>query len=171
MKKRPAHKVIHTILIVGEGYAEHALLVYLKNIYHVRGSGFTIKLNNARGKGAAQVIDHAIGQQRNIAYDVVAVLFDTDKDWNAAVRQHADKHGLQLFPCEPCLEAELLRIQARQQVAGSTEQIKRQFLQRYQEEAHKIDYSLHFPAECFDQVAGTDGPLMKLVNLMRSGKP
>lgn len=173
MTPRPANKQrkeIRTVLIVGEGYAEYALLEYLKGIYHVRGSGFTIKLNNARGKGAAQVIDHAIGQKRNIAYDVVAVLFDTDKDWHADVRQRAKDHSLLLFPCEPCLEAELLRTKPQIEVQGTTEQIKRHFLQQYQEEAHKMNYFAHFPADLFEQIKAENHPLKKLIKLIRTGQ-
>lgn len=173
MSPRPpkqARRQIRTILIVGEGRAENVWLEYLKQLYYKRGCGFSIKLGNAHGKGAAHVIDHAIRQQRQIAYDLVAVLFDTDKDWDAGVRKHAEDHGLLLLPCDPCLEAELLRIKTHQEVRGSTAQIKQQFLQRYQEEAHRIDYSQHFPAGILDQIAGEKSSLKTLIELMKTGK-
>lgn len=172
MSKKPPkkiHKVRRTVLIVGEGYAEIQLLKYFKQLYHPREAGFTIKLNNAHGKGASHVVDHAIGQRRNIAYDVAAVLFDTDTDWNAAVRQRANEHGLVLFPSTPCLEAELLRIHVRGEVNDTPDNIKRRFTQRYEAHAHELDYGRHFPAADLDPIVQTEAVLGRLIQLIQTG--
>jgi hypothetical protein len=80
MKKWKARK---TLLIVGEGYDEVAFLNHLKQFPGVCGRGVEITVRNARGKGAAGVIDCAIKLTANAAYDQVAVLLDTDTDWTA----------------------------------------------------------------------------------------
>ena len=82
MTKWKAHK---TLLIVGEGYDEVAFLNHLKQFPGVCGRGVEITIRNARGKGAAGVIDCAIKLSANADCDQVAVLLDTDTDWTAAV--------------------------------------------------------------------------------------
>lgn len=66
MKKWQAHK---TLLIVGEGYDEVAFLNHLKQFPGVCGRGVEITIRNARGKGAAGVIDCAIKLKANAAFD------------------------------------------------------------------------------------------------------
>lgn len=173
MSKKPPkkiRKVQRTILIVGEGYAEIQLLKYFKQLYHPREAGFVIKPSNAHGKGASHVVDHAIGQRRNIAYDVAAVLFDTDTDWNPTVRRRANEHGLLLLPCEPCLEAELLRIHVQGEVSDTSNNIKRRFMQRYEAHAHELDYGRHFPAVDLDPIVQTEAVLGRLIQLIQTGR-
>ena len=86
MKSWKARK---TLLIVGEGYDEVAFLNHLKQFPGVCGQGVEITIRNARGKGAAGVVDCAIKLQANVAYDRVAVLLDTDTDWTAKVEKLA----------------------------------------------------------------------------------
>lgn len=87
MKSWSARK---TLLIVGEGYDEVAFLNHLKQFPGVCGQGVEITIRNARGKGAAGVVDCAIKRQANAAYDKVAVLLDTDTtDWTAKVEKLA----------------------------------------------------------------------------------
>ena len=79
--KRMPRQVARTVLLVGEGDAEVLFMQHLKCMFVQRGSGVVVTLKNARGKGAAGVVDFAIRQSRNAAYDVKAVLLDTDTDW------------------------------------------------------------------------------------------
>lgn len=122
MKKWKANK---TLLIVGEGYDEIAFLSHIKQFPGVCGRGVEITIRNARGKGAAGVIDCAIKLKANAAFDKVAVLLDTDTDWNAAVARNAKRHGIQVFTSEPCLEAMLLRVLGK--TPGAAKDLKKQF--------------------------------------------
>ena len=71
LSKRPVpRRQRFTILLVGEGHAEVALLTHLKGLYASRGSGVAISIRNARGKGAAYVVNYAIRQTRNAAYRI-----------------------------------------------------------------------------------------------------
>ena len=122
MKKWKAHQ---TLLIVGEGYDEVAFLNHLKQFPGVCGRGVEITIKNARGKGAAGVIDCAIKLKANAAYDQVAVLLDTDTDWTAAVAQLAKRKLIQVLTSEPCLEALLLRVIGER--PGQARDLKKQF--------------------------------------------
>lgn len=102
-------KLVPTLLAVGEGESEEAFLKHIKQFPQCRNNGKKITIKNAHGKGAAHVIDFAIRVSKHFNYDVVFVLFDTDTDWNEAVRKKAEKNKLKMVKSDPCLEAMLLR--------------------------------------------------------------
>ena len=132
MKGKPRQRhVARTLLLVGEGDAEVRFMQHLKSIYVQRGSGVAVTLKNARGKGAAHVVDFAIRQSRNAAYDVKAVLLDTDTDWNDKTRATARKARVQLMACEPCLEAVLLNMHKAPTEGRTTAQLKQDFAARF----------------------------------------
>ena len=132
MKGKPRQRhVARTVLLVGEGDAELSFMQHLKRIYVQRGSGVAVTLKNARGKGAAHVVDFAIRQSRNAAYDVKAVLLDTDTDWNDKTRVNARNARVQVMACEPCLEAVLLNIHKAPIEGRSTAQLKQDFAARF----------------------------------------
>ena len=122
MKKWKAHK---TLLIVGEGYDEVAFLNHLKRIPGVCGRGVEITIKNARGKGAAGVVDCAIKLKANVAYDKVAALLDSDTDWTPAVAKKAKSHQVKVLTSDPCLEAMLLRVLGK--TPGPAKDLKKQF--------------------------------------------
>ena len=122
MKKWKAHK---TLLIVGEGYDEVAFLNHLKQFPGVCGRGVEITIRNARGKGAAGVIDCAIKLSANADYDQVAALLDTDTDWTSAVAKLAKRKLIQVLTSDPCLEALLLRVIGEK--PGQARDLKKQF--------------------------------------------
>ena len=102
--------VLRTVLIVGEGACEVAFLNHLKTLFVKRGCGVSVKISNANGKGSAHVVDFAIRQSQNTAYDVVAALLDTDDVWTDALKKHAENNKIKLVPSSPCLEGLLLEI-------------------------------------------------------------
>ena len=102
--------VLRTVLIVGEGACEVAFLNHLKTLFVKRGCGVTVKISNANGKGSAHVVDFAIRQSQNTAYDVVAALLDTDDVWTDALKNDAEENEIKLVPSSPCLEGLLLEI-------------------------------------------------------------
>lgn len=88
--------VLRTVLLVGEGYAEVAFIAHLKALYLPRGCGIALTVKNARGKGALHVVEVSICQSRNSAFDVRAVLLDTDTDWNEKTQAMARKAKVQV---------------------------------------------------------------------------
>ncbi len=102
--------VLHTVLLVGEGATEVAFLRYLKLLYIHRGCGVHVTIRNARGKGANHVLDYAIRQLRNAAYDRVVTLLDTDIPLTAAAAKRAKVRKVQVIGSSPCVEGLLLDI-------------------------------------------------------------
>jgi len=109
----PTHKrrsVSHTVLLVGEGTTEQAFLRHIKSLYISRGCGVGITIRNAHGKGPDHVVDYAIGQCRNAAYDRVVTLLDTDLPMSVAVRRRARSKKIHIIGSTPCVEGLLLKI-------------------------------------------------------------
>lgn len=140
MRDELRRKVARTVLLVGEGDAEEALLRHLKTLYVVRGSGLVITIKNARGKGAGYVVDYAIRQSRNRAFDHVLAMFDTDTDWTDNVRSAAARGRIQTLPCEPCLEALLLQAFDHKTHGLNSLQLKQKFEREFGHPAHDDRY-------------------------------
>ena len=109
---------------MGEGYSEVAFLEHLKSLYVERGSGISVKIGNARGKGPENVVENTCRQSINGAYDEVVALMDTDIVWSDALKVKARKNKIQLLPSEPCLEGLLLQI-LHQPAKGSSANLKK----------------------------------------------
>lgn len=162
MKNWKARK---TLLIVGEGYDEVAFLNHLKQFPGVCGQGVEITIRNARGKGAAGVVDCAIKLQANAAYDSVAVLLDTDTDWNAKVEKLARQKKIQVLPSEPCLEAMLLRVIGKPPVAGKD--LKKQFDPYvHNDGTHREDYEENFGLAVLQAARHREPTIDRLLSLL-----
>ena len=105
--RRVAH---HTVLLVGEGKTEWAFLSHIKFLYISRGCGVSVKIRNAHGRGPDQVVDYAIKQRRNAAYDRGVVLLDTDLEMSTAAQKRAKSKKIQIVGSTPCIEGLLLKI-------------------------------------------------------------
>jgi hypothetical protein len=139
-----------TVLMVGEGDAEVALLQHLKRLYVQRGSGVAVTIKNARGKGAAHVVEFARRQSINAAYDVVAALLDTDTDWNDKTRAFARQARVHVVTCDPCLEAALLTVHLASVEGRLTAQLKQDFATRFGGSASQSAVLRHFPREVIE---------------------
>ena len=145
MKSLAVHRrAARTVLLVGEGDAEVLFLQHLKSLYVQRGSGVAVTIKNARGKGAAHVVDFARRQSSNAAFDAVAALLDTDTDWNDKTQAAARKARVQVITCAPCLEAVLLAVHQIPVQGRPTAQLKRDFAERFDGPAHQVSYAAHF---------------------------
>lgn len=160
--------VRRTVLIVGEGNAEVAFIHHLKSLYIARGSGMALTIKNARGKGALHVVDVAIRQSRNAAFDVKAALLDTDTDWNDKARAAARKAKVQVLPCNPCIEAMLLSLHGDTAQGRSTAQYKQAFAAKFDAPAHEASvYAKHFTVEVLEQARLTSPVLEELLALLK----
>mgnify|MGYP000364266456 CR=1 FL=1 len=159
-----------TVLIVGEGDAEEAFLRHLKTVFVGRMTGITIKIGNAHGKGAGNVIDHTRKQANTYAYDRVAALFDTDTDWTPEVEKQARAAKIIVLPSTPCLETELLRLKGKS-APERTSDAKRSFQKAFGADAHSADlYPNHFPQTLLEKhlAAQPQSLLALIVALMRT---
>ena len=152
----PPRSVRRTALIVGEGLAEEVFLSHLKHLVAQRGQQ-SIAVKSAKGKGGRHVLDVALRQWRVADYDRVAVLLDTDTDWDDAQRARARKAKVEVFESSPCLEAMLLSILKRP-VPAATKDCKRDFEAAVGGPAHQPRvYAEHF---ALDAVEAASVPML-----------
>ena len=110
MALRKGRAARHTILLVGEGATDSAFLKHIKSLYITRGCGVGVTIRNAHGKGPDHVVDYAIRQCRNAAYDRVVALLDTDLEMSATTRRRARSKKIRIIGTTPCLEGLLLKL-------------------------------------------------------------
>ena len=110
MPSRVRRAARHTILLVGEGTTDWAFLKYIKSLYIIRGCGVSAQVLNARGKGPDHVVDYAIRQRQNAAYDRIIALLDSDLEISPAVHKRAKSKKIQIIRAKPCIEGLLLKI-------------------------------------------------------------
>lgn len=159
-------QVARTVLVVGEGDAEVLFLQHLKGLYVQRGSGVMVTIKNARGKGAAHVVDFAVRQSRNAAYDLVAALLDTDADWNDRTRALARRGRIHVSPSQPCLEAMLLDIHEAPVQHRFTSQLKQDFHNRFGGSAHDPVTLRHFNQDVLERARPRIQMLGALIHLL-----
>ena len=168
MKANAARRtVLRTVLLVGEGYAEVAFIEHLKALYITRGCGIALTVKNARGKGALHVVEVAVRQSKNAAFDVKAALLDTDTGWNEATRNIARIAKVQVVPCVPCLEAMLLAMHGEVQEAQSTAVYKQAFEKRFGRPANDATlYAKYFSKEILEKARVQSQELEALLVLL-----
>ena len=96
------------------------------------------------------MVDYAIRQRRNAAYDRMAVLLDTDLPMSAPVRKRARSHKIRVIGSTPCIEGLLLKILGEHVPATSTECKKRCGGVLPEQLMTPDDYTAHFSREFLD---------------------
>jgi len=166
----PCLKASRTLLIVGEGRHEEAFLKHLKRLYVARGCGLSVTIKNARGKGAKHVVDWTVRQIANAAFDEVAVLLDTDKDWTQSVEKRARRHKIIVLASEPCLEAMLLRVLGKHPI-GDSKALKKKIAPYLNHDATQCEnYRDSFGNERLQLARVSERAIDKLLKLLRSEK-
>lgn len=165
-----SRQVARTVLLVGEGDAEVQFMQHLKGMYVQRGSGVVVTIKNARGKGAAHVVDFTFRQSRNSAYDMKAALLDTDTDWNEKTRAAARRAKIHVMPCQPCLEAVLLTVHRASVEGRTTAQLKRDFSAHFGSAASDTSILRHFSRDAVDEARSHITILSELFDLLTKAK-
>ena len=165
---RVGRRASETLLLVGEGDAEFEFLQHLKSIYIYRGCGKAVTIKNAHGKGARNVVEHAIRQRKNADYDHCAAMFDTDTDWNTVLATYAHSKRIITLPIDPCIEGLLLGIH-NVPIAGQTSgQLKALFRRTFRYDAHHPQVLLqHFPRKKIEDTGSIHGSIFRLLELIR----
>ena len=154
-----------TLLLVGEGRTEQAFLEHVKLLYAPRDCGLSVKVKNARGKGAKHVVEWTIQQLPNAKYDLVAVLLDTDQDWSDAVALRAKRHRINVLTSEPLFEALMLRVLGESDV-GDAKALKRRLAPFMRDDATiSKNYSAHFGIERLEAQRLNEPTIDALLNL------
>ncbi len=157
-----------TMLIMGEGFTEVELLKHLKAQFVPRGAGLALTIDNARGKGAKNVVRTALAKSSVFSFDHVWVLLDTDQDYGECLVSEARRKKIHIAACEPCLEATLLRIKGVEPT-GRSQEIKRQFENRFGLTAHDAQlYPRHFDLAVLQSEFCVDSPVGILIQAIRT---
>jgi hypothetical protein len=168
MSRPVRRQVVKTLLIVGEGESEEALLRHLKAIYVKRDSGIAVTIKNARGKGAGNVIDVATRASYGATFDKKVVVLDNDQDWNARTKEAARKAKITVIASDPCLEASLLRAHHRTVEGLTPEQLKREFRKFFGDAASQSSvYRTHFDSVYLVTAARNDAFFAALIDLFQ----
>lgn len=159
-------KARRTLLIVGEGRHEEAFLNHLKRHYVLRDCGLSVTIKNARGKGAQHVIKWTARQIANADYDTVAVLLDTDTDWNPKTEKMAKSNKIYVLKSEPCFEAMMLRMIGKTPI-GDAHALKKQFAPYVNNDATLRDhYAVHFGPDCLQAGRGKEPTIDELLKFL-----
>lgn len=159
--------VRHTINIVCEGASEVALLRHIRSLYLSRTGDLALTVTNARGGGGRGVLRHALSQRVRTGFDEMAILIDTDTDWDDQLRQQARDRNIRALESDPCLEAWLLRIHGAAAPAESGA-IKREFARRFGGDASDTRvYERHFQRAPLDAARARIQPLQSILELIR----
>ena len=158
-------RTYRTLLLVGEGRTEEAFLQYIKCLYAPRGCGLSVKVKNARGKGARHVVEWT-GRQLAIArYDAVAVLIDTDKDWSESVARRAKAARILVLKSEPLFEAMMLRLLDQSDV-GDSKTLKGRFAPFVRNDALRAEnYADYFGRDFLEAQRGREATIDALLSL------
>ena len=143
-RSRNRWRVRKTILIVVEGADEEGFLKHMKSILVPRDCGITVKVKNAKGKGADHVLGKALPEKARGGYDKVAAMYDTDAENPGSILRHkALNKGIILLRSEPCLEATLIKLVGEDPSTGSTDWKTRveSLLNGYPPRDHRADWS------------------------------
>ena len=150
--KRKAQK---TLLFVGEGPTEKAFLDYLKELYHQRWSGISIKNKSADGGSPDDIIRKAVKWVQFESYDNGCVLLDADIPIPEPSRKKASQKGINLYIPSPCIEGLFLKILGDfSHINPDTQSCKSEFHRKYlteDEATEKDNYRKIFPKELLDR--------------------
>lgn len=110
-KKTPRPTQQTTLIIVGEGECEKAFLEHLKSLYNERHSGKKIKIDYQGGGSPHDIIKYTYKTIRNISYDEIYILMDSDVAVADSDQKFAKDHRFTILYSTPlCLEAMLLAV-------------------------------------------------------------
>ena len=158
-------RTYRTLLLVGEGRTEEVFLQYIKSLYAPRGCGLSVKVKNARGKGARHVVEWT-GRQLAIArYDASAVLIYTDKDWSESVARRAKAARILVLKSEPLFEAMMLRLLDQSDV-GDSKTLKGRFAPFVRNDALRAEnYADHFGRDFLETRRAREATIDALLSL------
>lgn len=147
---RVLRPVVHVTV---EGEAERLYVAQLRAKLTANRVGPQIKILNARGKGALNVVQTSLRCAPKKDYAARAVILDTDTDWNDRSKKLATQGKLIVIEMDPCLEASLLCAKGIKP-PSTTRECKALFLKQFGGEAHDPKVAeKHFGADVLHQSA------------------
>jgi hypothetical protein len=162
----PERRARRTVRIVCEGDAEVCVVRHLRSIYLGGNVGHAVSHKNARGKGGKRALELALSPRVRGEVDVIAILIDSDQDWNDGLRLQAQRRGVHVVESAPCLEAWLLQA-AGHRPPTTTAECKREFRRVFGAEAHdETVYPRHLDRPRLDAARSRVAALNQLLTLI-----
>lgn len=164
MTRPPVH-LNRTVLLVGEGQHELALLKHLKHRLAPRKSGVSVTIRCANGGDALHAVETA--ERVQAGFDVVYVVVDNDRGDSGQIekaKRRAASAGIRIIWSEPNLEHELLRGRGLPVGAGNP---KRQVQSLLGGDPSREDsYHRYFAAEPFETIVGRSRMLSEVAQAL-----
>lgn len=155
--KRKARGVENTKLVICEGISDKKFFERMKEVYHNRKCGFTIKLDEAAGGGPKTAIMAAINY--NGHFDKKIVYIDSDISIPVDARKAAERKNIMIIQSIPhCLEGLLLKITGHKGEIRDTEHAKTILYRQYElpDVVTEVWYEQYITAQRMDSVAAED---------------
>jgi hypothetical protein len=155
-----------SVLAVGEGDSEKAFLDHLKAKYISRNCGVALAIKQAYGKGARNVVHQAIRYAKDVSYDRIIALADTDTDYDSEVLKTAEENRVLLLPSDPCFEGLLLRLHGDEKERSSAGH-KAEFEARFGGRVQDPDVlDEHFNKEFLEEIRDRNALIHQLINTL-----
>lgn len=157
MVKRKIRHAQKANLFVGEGPTEKGFLGYLKDVYHQRNCGKSVKIESGDGGSPQSVVNKTRRLMQLASYNEVYILLDDDVPCPSNLVRDAAKHGIEILWSTPCIEGLLLDILGHSKfnsATASSSKCKKIFHQNYipeKKKFQKVSYSQHFPKSLLDK--------------------
>lgn len=166
MKQRSLKK---TILIVGEGETEDAVLTHLKNLYWDRkNSNHTIKVKSASGGSPASIAEYTLAQNNLSPHDMVYIFLDSDKVLCTKFTKIVNKNRFKYFQSVVCLDCELVRILGsnKTEIHGQCKSMLKSIINCLPTDIESVQR--HFPIYLFEKY--DQEPFKSIIEIMKTGK-
>ena len=161
-----ARQTRRTVRIICEGYSEEHFIKHVRTLYLQRRGNLELSTKNAHGKGARNALRLALSPRVRLGVDDIAILVDTDTDWDDAQRKIAKQRKIHVLESDPCLEAWLLST-AGHVSTGDSKERKRIFHKMFGSHAQdEIVYPRHFGKSVLDAARGKVRVLNQLLALI-----
>jgi len=119
--KREVRRTKPTVLFVGEGKTEVALIKHLKSLYQPERNP-PVRIDTADGKDSGRILRTAIKRSQMEARDAIVCLYDLDKALPANDYAHVkSKRLFKLLGSNPCIEGFMLEILEKPVPLGSSD--------------------------------------------------
>lgn len=168
-KSRKLRKTKRTILLCVEGDAEYAYASFLHKRYFSRASAWFVKLANHHGGSPIQQVVTTKNDEGDFLERFCWV--DCDKREFEEAQKLADKVGVVLIVSDPCVEAEILRIQKKRVPKNSSSKTIKSALKATSFQPNTPEsYNGILPAIEKQIANGSRNPFERVLSIFKTGK-
>ncbi|HNT28630.1 MAG TPA: RloB domain-containing protein [bacterium] len=168
-KKKPRSPQ-RTLLIVCEGYTEHAFVRHLKETYFSRSNGH-IAVQNAYGGDPSSIIKKAEKILASQAFDRCLLVFDSDRIGKTKIPEKVCRTTVKSIIPRPCIENLFLRVLNSKSIPRTTDLCKKEFDTKHLKKHKKTEpatYAILFPETLLEKKRGAITELDQLILIIQN---